>query len=131
MADGDKNQGWPVVATIVTADAVETLLMAYTLGVDHTVKLRVSVLAQRYDSGEDDEVFSHTGTYLLNKSGAAAAVLRGSSTPEEIDPETTNWRVVVAASGNDAQVKVTGSAAEDVRWIGRIDSLDIEQTVAP
>ncbi|MBW2673324.1 MAG: LamG domain-containing protein [Deltaproteobacteria bacterium] len=129
MADGEKFQGWPVVESEVTSDATITDLMTYELGADQSVKLLVSVFAQRYDDGESNEVYSYDAIHLFNKAGAANAALRGSSTPVEVDPQTTGWTVTVDADVNNARVRVTGTASEDVRWIGRIDVLQVEQDV--
>jgi len=131
MAAGDKFQGTPTCKTIETSDATVSELMVYTLQADHTVLVRVEVVAQRYDSGENDEVYSYTNDHIFNKDGALDAVLRDSGTAEELDPQTTGWAITVDANNDDARVQVTGTAAEDVRWMGRITVLDIEQEVAP
>ncbi|MBW2673325.1 MAG: laminin G domain-containing protein [Deltaproteobacteria bacterium] len=112
-----------------TADGTITDLMTYELGADQSVKLVVKVLAQRYDSGESDEVYTYSAIHLFNKAGAAGAVLRGGSTPVEVDPQTTGWTVTVDADVNNARVRVTGTASEDVRWIGNITALQVEQEV--
>ena len=127
MADGDKKAGFPVCKTITTSDATVTELMTYALLPDHSALIRVEVVAQRYDGGALAEAYSYTCDYLFNKQGAAAATLRESGTPEELDPATTGWAVTVDADGNNARVQVTGTAAEDVRWMGTIMVVDVEQ----
>ncbi|MBW2675570.1 MAG: hypothetical protein JRD89_19525 [Deltaproteobacteria bacterium] len=129
MADGDKLHGRVVCDTVATSDATVTDLMTYDVPADSTVVLTVSVEAQRYDSGESDEMYSYQCDHIFNKDGSSGAVLRGSATPEEIDPEGTDWEVTVDADGNNARVRVTGTAAEDVRWIGNLTALQIEQEV--
>jgi len=130
MADGDKLQGIVDCETMFTDVATTYTIMVYPIKADHTVMIRVEVLAQRFDTGEDDEVYSYVCDHIFNKAGAASAVLRGSGTPVEIDPQSTGWVITVDADGDDARVRVTGTASEDVRWIGRIHQvLDVEQQV--
>jgi len=130
MAAGDKLQGIATAQTVTTADGTITTLMTYEVPADHTVLVKIKVTAQRYNDGETDEAYSYCNSYIFNKAGAAGAVLRATGTPVELDPAGTDWEVTVSASGNNVLVQATGTVAEDVRWFGNINVLDVEQEVS-
>jgi len=129
MAEGDKQIGRVTADTVVTADATVTQLMVYPIPADTTALLSISVEGQRYDSGESDEVYSYQCDHIFNKAGSNDAVLQASGTPEIVDPQTTGWTVTVDADVSNARVRVMGSGAEDVRWMGAIETLQVEQEV--
>ncbi len=131
MAAGDIIQGPAMVETITTNDGNNHEIAVWTLASDTTAYVLVEVLAQRYDSGEDDEVFLHINRHVFNGDSVGAATLRASAAAAELDPQTTGWRVTVDANGADARVQVQGSAGEDVRWACRLTVLQVEQAVAP
>jgi hypothetical protein len=128
MSDGDRKQGWMVCQTITTSDGNDHELMSYSLSNNHSVLVFVALIGQRYNGSADADIFSYTNEFLFNRVGAAAT-LQAAGEPRQLDPSVTGWVVTVSASGTTALVEVMGTAGENVRWMGRIEVLDIEQEV--
>jgi hypothetical protein len=131
MATGDKSQGWVSVVTATTSNATPLTLGTLAISDDHACAIWISLVARRFDGGFTNRIAVHRGVYVFARDGGGA-VLHNSEVlpPIPLGPPLWGWAVTVDADGNNARLRVTGAAGEDVRWVARAEIIDLEQPVA-
>lgn len=110
--------GLPINANTSSADATPAQLWSFTLNADTTYVVEASVVCVSSNS-------THRGTFkrraLVSRTSSAAAVLNGASQIVGTDAETdVGLDAAFTVSGNDVRLMVTGLAATNIAWNGKI-----------
>lgn len=105
--------------TLNTSDGTTATLATVTLADNSAVEICATVVAMQVD-GSNRNVYVRR--CLVYRDGGGATI-QGAVDTERTVESAAAWDCTIDVSGNDARVRVTGAAATDIRWRGRLETV--------
>ena len=122
--------GHTVVGRVVTTDATTTTLLSIPLLASRTFLVEVRVVARRTGGAagatDDGAVYVLVGGYTMV--GGVATAISG-TTPASLfsDEDQAGWVATLDVSGTTVRVRVTGTANNNVTWVGKASVMEVNQ----
>lgn len=115
-----------VVRKVQTTNATATSMTTVVLPDDSTFLFDIDIVARRTDADNESAAYNLKGCIDRN-SGVATTALVGSVTKTVIAEDTAAWDVAVIAntSSGGLQVQVTGEASKTIRWVAKIEIVEV------
>lgn len=129
MANGDKRHG--VVAYspeggVITTDATVTTLMTWAVPTSFRGILEIQVIGTKTTA---QSYYGIVARALVANQGGTAAV-NGFPSADEHDPDNIGAVSIDTDGANVVRVRVTGTAATNIRWNGVMFALVHEQSIS-
>lgn len=105
-------------ARVETTDATATTLLTIPLTDNRTSQVVVDVVARRTggSAGTAGDGASYRIIGTFRRVSAGGATLIGSVTAAHTAESQSGWDATITASGNDALIRVTGAANNNISW---------------
>jgi hypothetical protein len=120
------NQGSFVIPKIETTDATQTTILTFPTTADKAYGLWGWLIARRTDADGFNATFSLSNT-LVYRNAAGAPVLVGDPKAWVMDSNqgAPGWTIDISINVNDIVVRVTGTAAQTIEWLGWIQVIEV------
>lgn len=120
------NQGSFIIPKIETTDATQTAILTFPTKADKAYGFTGFIIARRTDADGFNAVFSLSNS-LVYRNAAGAPVLIGDPKPWVLDANqgAPAWAIDITIVGNDILVRVTGTVAQTIEWLGWIQVIEV------
>jgi hypothetical protein len=110
-------------ATVATTDATETTLYEFDTKDDTCYHVEATVVATETDAHDEMASYQIKGTFRVD--GAANAVQVGTTSTNHFAEDTAGWNCDFDTSGTTIRVRVTGAAATNITWRGKLTWMEV------
>ena len=122
----NSNQGSFVIPEVSTADATQTTILTFPTKADKAYALWGWLIARRTDADGFNATFSLSNT-LVYRNAAGAPVLVGDPKSWVMDSNqgAPVWTIDISIVANDIVIRVIGTAAQTIKWLGWIQVAEV------
>jgi hypothetical protein len=120
------NQGSFIIPKVETTNATQTTILTFPTASDKAYAIWGYMVARRTDADGFNAAFS-LGNSLVYRNAAGAPVLVGDPVAWTMDANqgAPAWSIDVTIATNDVVVRVTGTAAQTIEWLGWVQVIEV------